>query len=267
MTASVKGPNTSTCLDIPTGSQYSVKSRAKPDGLIYSGYWSDWSDVLTGSIPTDTRLLLLLFFPISMLITAVFLISLFRTYLSKLKLYIWPPVPNPDKVLQGFLTEVNRQRQNPLLPAKQCTEETTSSVVEIMSENEVTGSRKPLEESSQLLSPEGSFSSSERIDGGPEFEDFPDYVTLNKDSIIHCQKRNKYVGEEFGEKEDLVVKDELFQTCHSSCTDCSVSTPPSLDTDFLNHSYLPLAELADKFNCKHTAARGPGNLYTNFPCS
>lgn len=29
---------------------------------------------------------------------------------SKLKQYIWPPVPNLDKFLQGFLTEINGQK-------------------------------------------------------------------------------------------------------------------------------------------------------------
>ncbi len=156
--------------------------------------------------------------------------------------------------------------QNPPFPAKQCFEETTSSVVEIMSVEEVSRSEKPSEESSQLLSPAQRFSSREQTNGSPAFEDFPDYVTLNKDSVIHCQRGNKYVGEQLREKEGPAVTEQDFQTCHSSCTDCSVCTPPSLDTDFLNHSYLPLAELADKFNCKVIAARGPGNLYTNFPC-
>lgn len=50
---SLKGPETDTCLKVPTGSQYNVKLRAKPDGSIYSGHWSDWSDVLTGDTPTD----------------------------------------------------------------------------------------------------------------------------------------------------------------------------------------------------------------------
>lgn len=29
---------------------------------------------------------------------------------SKLKRYFWPPVPNLDKVLQGYLVEMNGQR-------------------------------------------------------------------------------------------------------------------------------------------------------------
>lgn len=49
----VMGPATGTCLDVPTGNRYSVKLRAKPTGSTYSGYWSDWSDVLNGVTPTN----------------------------------------------------------------------------------------------------------------------------------------------------------------------------------------------------------------------
>lgn len=35
------------------GSQYNVRIRAKPTGLVYSGHWSDWSDVLHDHTPTD----------------------------------------------------------------------------------------------------------------------------------------------------------------------------------------------------------------------
>ncbi len=52
-TALLKGPETGTYLEVPAGSQFSVRLRAKPNGSIYSGHWSDWSDVLTGDNPTD----------------------------------------------------------------------------------------------------------------------------------------------------------------------------------------------------------------------
>ncbi|XP_044056902.1 thrombopoietin receptor [Siniperca chuatsi] len=259
MVVSLKG----ICLEVPKGEQYSIKLRAKPTGSIYSGHWSDWSDVLNGDTPPYIGTLLMLCIPVSMLITAIILISLFYTPLSKLRQYFWPPVPNLDKVLQGFLTE--GQRWHPPLTAKQCAEETISSVVEVMSE-EVSGLGTQSEESTQLLSPESGFSSREQVDGSPGTEVFADYVTLNKDSVILCPKRD-HVYEQVGEEEGPEVGDELFQTCHSSCTDGSVSTPPCLHTDFLNHAYLPLAETADIFDCKVTAARRPGNYYTNFPCS
>ncbi|XP_070688574.1 thrombopoietin receptor [Pempheris klunzingeri] len=266
MTVSLMGPETLTCLDVPSGSHYSVRLRAKPIGSIYSGQWSDWSDVLTGVTPIDRSTLLMLCIPVSILITAVILISLFVTYLSRLKQYFWPPVPNLDKVLQGFLTDINGQKWDPPVTAKQYSDEATPSVVEVMSEHEVSGLRKPSEESTQLLSPERSFSCTQQVQGSPGAHVFPDYVTLNKDSAIVCPKGNKYVFKQVGEK-GPGVGDELYQTCHPICTDGSLCNPPCTCTDFLNHSYFPLAELAHTSDCKVTAARGPGNIYTNVRCS
>uniref|UniRef100_A0A7N8X7C5 MPL proto-oncogene, thrombopoietin receptor n=1 Tax=Mastacembelus armatus TaxID=205130 RepID=A0A7N8X7C5_9TELE len=247
MTSSVTGPETEACLDISTGTQYRVKIRAKPHGHSYSGYWSDWSDVLAANTPADIGLLLMLCVPVLMLTTVIIFMCLFYKYLSKLKQYFWPPVPNLDKVLQGFLTEINRPSWDPPLAAKQCSEETISSLVEIMSENKVS----ELRESILLLSTEGSFSSRELAD---QTETFPDYVTLNKDSVFIYPKGNKYQE----------VKGESPQTRHCCCTDGLVCVPPCLGTDFLNHSYLPLAECADTLECQVTGVRGPGNLYTNF---
>lgn len=256
-----KGPETDACVEVPAGSRYSVRVRAKPTGSVYSGRWSDWSEVLTGDTPTDIGMLLMLSIPASILVTVIVLIFLFSTYHRKIKLYFWPPVPDLDKVLQGFLTEINKQKWDPPVTAKQCSEETTSSVVEIMSKDEVSGLRGALEESTERLSPEESSPSREQVDGSPGTEIFPDYVTLNKDSVFLCPQGNSYVYEQVREKGDPVVADELLQTPHCPCTDA----PVCVSSDFLNNSYLPLAECADKFTCKVTAERGPGNLYTNFP--
>ncbi|KAK1896492.1 Thrombopoietin receptor [Dissostichus eleginoides] len=254
MTVFVKGPETGACLEVPTGSQYSVKIRAKPNGFIYSGHWSDWSDVLTGETPADAGTLLNLSIPVSLLIMAIIVISLFPTYLRKLKLYFWPPVPNLDKVLQGFLTDLDEQRWNPPITAKlQSSEETTSSVLEIISEDEGSVLGKPSEGCTPLLS-ERHLCSGGQIEGTGVFSD---YVTLNKDSIILCPKGNKYVYEEVGPKDSPGVSDELLSV---SLTACSGS-------DLLNRSYLPLPLSADTPHCKLTDARGPGNLYTNIPCS
>ncbi|XP_059197634.1 thrombopoietin receptor [Centropristis striata] len=263
MMVSRQGPETSTCLEVPAGSHYRVKLRAKPDGSIYSGHWSDWSDVLTGDTPADIGTLLLLCIPILMMMIVVTLIFLFTRYLSELKQYFWPPVPDLDKVLQGFLKEINGSRWNPPITAKQFSEETASSVVEIMSDG-FTSPEKSSEGSTQLLSPERHSCSGEQVDGSHGTQAFPDYVTLNKDSVFLCPKGNKYIYEEVGEKEG--VSEELLQTCHTSCSDGSDCIPPYLSGDFLNQSYLPLAEPADKFDCNVSVTRGPGNLYTNFPC-
>ncbi|XP_020489416.2 thrombopoietin receptor [Labrus bergylta] len=268
MTRLLKGPETSTYLDVPAGHQYSVKLRAKPNGSIYSGHWSDWSDVLTGDAPTDKGQLLLLCMPVFVLIAFIILMILFYTYHRQLKQYFWPPVPNLDKVLQGFLTEINGQKWDPPMTAKHCTEETTSSLVEIMSENEVSVLEKLSEEESiQLLSTESDLSGREQANECPGTEVFPDYVTLNKDSIFLSPKGNKYVCEQVGEKEVAAVKDDFIQTCSSACCECSVSVPSCTSAKFLNYSYLPLAEPVDRFESKLMAVRGPGNIYTNLPCS
>ncbi|KAI3368548.1 hypothetical protein L3Q82_025558 [Scortum barcoo] len=253
LTVPLKGKN-HICLDVPTGRQYSAKVRAKPGGFIYSGHWSDWSEVLTGDTPTDKGTWLLLCITISVLITAVIPIILYSRYYSKLKQYIWPPVPNLDKVLQAYMTEINGERWNLPMTAKQCCEETTSSVVEVMSEGEVSELGTPTEESTELLSPEKGFPRWEQADGSSGTQVFPDYVTLNKDSVILCPKGNKYVGNQLGEKEGQGVSDG------------PVYLPPCLGNDFLNHSYLSLTEPAHTLDCKATTPRGPGNLYTNFPC-
>ncbi|XP_018549512.1 thrombopoietin receptor isoform X1 [Lates calcarifer] len=263
MTAFSEGPKTATCLEASMGRKYNVKVRTKPDGSIYSGHWSAWSDVLTCQTTTDIGGLLLVCIPVLMSVTAVILLSMYH---NKLKQYFWPPVPNPDKVLQSFLTEISRQKWDPPLRSKLYSEETTTSVVEIMSEDDVSELGKPLEEFTQLLSPGETISSGEQVDGSPGTTVFPDYVTLNKDSVILCPKGNNYMNEKAVEKGVPGVDDELLQAYQCSCTDGSVCVPPCLGSDFLNLSYMHLAEAADRFDCKVTPARGPGNLYTNLPC-
>nr|XP_040039623.1 thrombopoietin receptor isoform X2 [Gasterosteus aculeatus aculeatus] len=268
ITMSSKGPETGTCLEVPAGSHYSVKFRAKPNGSIYSGFWSDWSNVLTGDTPADTGALLMLCIAVLLLIVAIVFIAVFSTQLGKLKLYFWPPVPNLDKVLQGFLTEVNGAQWNPPITAKQFSEETTSSLVEIMSEDKDSQLGKPSGGSNRLPSLGRPFRSEEKLSGSLRSHvTFPDYVTLNKDCVVLCPPGNKYVYKEVGEKESPEMCDELFQICHSSCTDGPVGIPTCAGRDLLNRSYLPPAGPADGFHCKVVAPRGPGNLYTNFPCS
>ncbi|KAF3835390.1 hypothetical protein F7725_027948 [Dissostichus mawsoni] len=248
MTVFVKGPETSACLEVPTGSQYSVKIRAKPNGFIYSGHWSDWSDVLTGETPADAGTLLNLSIPVSLLIMAIIVISLFPTYLRKLKLYFWPPVPNLDKVLQGFLTDLDKQRWQSCKALRKPRLLCWRSFLKMRVQYWGSPQRDAPHSCQRDLCSGG------QIEGTGVFSD---YVTLNKDSIILCPKGNKYVYEEVGPKDSPGVSDERLSV---SLTACSGS-------DLLNRSYLPLPLSADTPDCKLTDARGPGNLYTNIPCS
>ncbi|XP_076026323.1 thrombopoietin receptor [Genypterus blacodes] len=264
MTLSLKGPETEACLELPTGSRYRAKVRAKPNGSVYSGHWSEWSHVLSGDVPADIGALLILFIPVVMLILAIALISLFPTYLRKLKLHLWPPVPNLDKVLQSFLTDFSRQRWDPSSTVKQCPEETTT-VVEVTSEAEAPGPGKPQHGSSQQLPEDGG---REQVDGsvGVQPEVHPDYVILNKDRVVLCPEENTYVYEEDGDGGDQEMRAELLQaTARSSCSDDSAGIPSCPCSDFLNQSYSPLAEPVDRRDGEDSAAQDTGNLYTDFP--
>ncbi|KAM9385772.1 thrombopoietin receptor [Pholidichthys leucotaenia] len=248
----IKEQDTEVCVEVPAGSQYQVKVRAQPTGPIYSGHWSEWSHVLTGDTPVDRGLWLMVSIPVSMLITATILIYLLPTYFRKLKRYVWPPVPDLEKVLQGFLLEIDKKKWDPPVMTKQCSAETTSSVVEIMSKEEL---------SEEFLSSKGSFCSREKVHGSPGSDSFPDYITLSKGNIFIYPQGNNYLYEDVTEKGDNEVEDELLQTCHCSCVDGSVCIPPCLD--FVNRSYLPLIKPAERSFNKGKAERGPGNLYTN----
>ena len=154
--------------------------------------------------------------------------------------------------------------QDPPVTAKQTLEETSSSVVEIISEDEVPGLGEPSEESFELLSSDGSFSSGGHVDGSPGTEVFPDYVTLNKEIAMLCLDENSYVCELVKEN-DPKVGDELLQTCNCTCTDGSSCVKPCSDNDFTNHCYLLMIESKDRHNCKINARKVPENLYTNLP--
>uniref|UniRef100_A0A4W5K6M0 MPL proto-oncogene, thrombopoietin receptor n=1 Tax=Hucho hucho TaxID=62062 RepID=A0A4W5K6M0_9TELE len=251
-------PENTTCLDVQTGSQYFIQVRARPNGSVYIGYWSDWSPPLTVDTPLDRGALFILCIPLMMLILSVAFLSMFSRYLSKLKRYLWPPVPKLDKVLHGFLTDINSQTWDPPFIIKQYSEETPACVVEILSEREAPDGGKLPRESSLLLSPE-------RGSAGGEEERLPtlalelsqDYVTLATDDVIPCLRGNKYVYDgEVGAESRSLGEDEVLQMrCH-----CSSSFPSSSSTmDILNRSYLLLAEQPiERLDCQ-----GSSQLYAN----
>ncbi|XP_034035410.1 thrombopoietin receptor isoform X2 [Thalassophryne amazonica] len=258
---SLKGPEADTCLEVSPGKQYLFKVRSKPNGLFYSGHWSDWSHVITGDIPTDMSTLLLLCIPVVLLVVVVSFIAMFSTHLRKLKQYIWPPVPNLDKVLEGFLTEINGEKWDCPLTEKQCSEETASYVVEVMPAEDASALGKSSLGSTHFLSLQRSYS----LDGKAEFEkvEQPEYVTLDSDNTVVYSAENQYTL--VGEKELEMVDELCLKPCDCTCTDGSDRIPPCSHSDFLNCSYSPMAEPLGGFDCKDTAGRGPGNLYTNIP--
>lgn len=257
-----------TCMEVPPGSQISIKVRAKPDGVVYSGHWSEWTDVFTKDAPTDISMLLIQCSPVMLLVIAVIIFYLFFTYFRKLKQIVWPPVPNLNKVLQDFLTDMNGQKWDPPVTAKQCLEEITSSIVEVTSKHEDSELETSEVLTELLPTPETPLPSGEQADGGltTEMEIFPDYVTLNRDNEILYPKGNSYIYKQVEEKESPEVKDEVFNMASQcSCSDESVCLEPCLCSIFLNHTYLPLT--TDHNDCKVTDSRGTGNIYTNLPSS
>nr|XP_046158003.1 thrombopoietin receptor-like isoform X1 [Oncorhynchus gorbuscha] len=244
----------SICLDVQTGSQYFIQVRARPNGSVYAGYWSDWSPPLTVDTPSDIAgALFIICIPLMMLILSVVFLSLISRYLSKLKRYLWPPIPKLDKVLHGFLTDINGQTWGPPFIIKQYSEETPASVVEIISEREAPDGGKLPRESSSLLSPE-------RGSAGGEEERLPtlalelsqDYVTLATDDVIPCLRGNKYVydGEVGAESRGLGEDEVLQMRCH-----CSSNFPSSSSTtDILNRSYMLLAEQPiERLDCQDSS--------------
>ncbi|XP_043985878.1 thrombopoietin receptor isoform X3 [Gambusia affinis] len=246
-----KQRNTSTCVRLSSEGQFSVKVRAKPDGSIYSGHWSDWSDVLSGTTTDNTDMQLVWCFYVSILVITIGFITTILLYRRKLKLFFWPPVPNLEKVLQGFLTDINQQKWDPAVTSKLYFEETTSSVVEIMSA-ELPKLNKPTEEF-DFLSSDGSFSIEEHGSSGSET--LRDYVTLNKDLSILCLEENCYVYEQFKDGKDPEKGEELYTTC------CCLK--PCSCNNYFNHSYLPLSQSTDSLSKNINVGKDESNPYTN----
>ncbi|XP_054910391.1 thrombopoietin receptor [Poeciliopsis prolifica] len=248
-----KEGHTSACVRLSSGGQFSVRVRAKPDGSIYSGHWSDWSDVLPGTITDNTDMQLLWCFSVSILIITISFITTVLLYRRKLKLCFWPPVPNLEKVLQGFLTDINQQKWDPPITLKLYFEDTTSSVVEIMPA-ELPKLNKPTEEF-DFLSSDGSFSIEKQADGSSGSETLRDYVTLNKDLSILCLKENCYVYEQFKDGKDPEKGDKLYTTCRC--------LKPCSCNNYFNHSYLPLSQSTESLSKNIKVGRDESNPYAN----
>ncbi|XP_066548163.1 thrombopoietin receptor isoform X2 [Amia ocellicauda] len=244
-------PKNSTVLDVAGGNQYNIQIRAMVDGQTYDGFWSDWSDSITVAMPSPVGFLPILIISLVMLLTTIVLIATFPKCLRKTKLFLWPPVPNLEKVLEGFLTELNKQ----FLPAqsfnsKICNDDDfPPSRVEIVSEREAQeGARTPGE---QRQSPPGQEPASPPpSDGKPashfkdNLESSEDYVVLDTQNLSRGFHGNEYVYEE---DQQAALAQLLPGGEDGPCQPClhwpesSLPNPPS-PTDILNHSYLLLSE-------------------------
>nr|XP_055068298.1 thrombopoietin receptor [Misgurnus anguillicaudatus] len=246
----VSSSKNSTCLDVQQGSQYSIQVKARPDGSIYRGYWSDWSEPLTAHLPSGKEWFFIICVPLALIIIAFAIIFLFSRYFSKIKQSLWPSVPNLNKVLESFLTDMNGSNWEPTFNIKQCEDDTCTSVVEILSEATVTG--KPCKGSTSLSVPERGFLIVDK-NGESFVEDLEiaqDYVILKNNDTISCFKGNDYIYRD-------VAFTHLAVDKLNCCTDIHHTTLPECTTNILNHSYLLLAEQPEHQEY-HSACR-----YTN----
>ncbi|XP_056605967.1 thrombopoietin receptor [Triplophysa dalaica] len=231
----------STCLDVQQGSEYTIQVKARPDGSIYSGYWSDWTEPLTVHLPSGKEWIFIVCVPLALLIIAFGIISLFYRYFSKVKQTLWPSVPNLNKVLESILTDFNGSHWEPSFNIKQCEDDTYISVVEILSEADV--ARKPCKVSTCLSVPEQAFLVDEKENFVEDLEIVQDYVLLKNNDTIPCFRGNNYT-----------VRDIAFSHLTVEKLNCSPSQETT--TNILNHSYL-LSEQPE-LQEEHSARR-----YTN----
>ncbi|XP_072539136.1 thrombopoietin receptor isoform X2 [Salminus brasiliensis] len=190
----VPSPKTNTCLDVQVGSQYSIQVKAMPNGSLYSGHWSAWSKCLVVQLPSNTGLLFIACVPFSLLIISVILFFLLSRYVSKVKQFLWPPVPNLNEVLESFLKDINSQHWEPSFSTKLCDEDIPASVVELMSEGDAGRdiARKP---SNCIHFPQlGLLSEDNNGEDAMEgLEENREYVTLNTGEALPCLTGNDYV--------------------------------------------------------------------------
>ncbi|XP_018609546.1 thrombopoietin receptor [Scleropages formosus] len=251
----LQSSKTWTSLDLQAGVQYSVQIQAKPNGSIYNGFWSDWSNSTIVHVPTGTGNLVAAGIPFILLFIAVLMIASFSKYARKVKQLLWPPVPNLQKVLEGFLTDISRQYQSSPITIKQCYEDIPASVVEIVSGTEVLGSGKAHKEGVLALFPNPELEA--KLAEEYAMEAYSDYVTLNTQNVFPCLRSNEYVP---GDGRSLSAGPEVLQRGFL----CSCDTSQNLllpSTEILNHSYLLLAEPAEDLAFKDS--RGLSSRYTN----
>ncbi|XP_062411450.1 thrombopoietin receptor isoform X2 [Sardina pilchardus] len=237
-----KSPKTSTYLHEQASSQYFIQIKSKPNGSFYKGDWSDWSSMLTVEESWNYGLVFIACIPLAILLLSAVVASVFSQYFSKVKRYLWPPVPRLDKILESFLAE--GPQWEPTFSIKQCDDETPASVVEILSDNPtssdtiqgITVCTSGLETGSYSRVPQ-------KEEGGPVVEGCleagRDYVTLTTE-VIPCLHGNEYV---YG---DISVSCSAEVQCH--CTNTQIHTSPVSGltaTSIFNHSYQLLPERED----------------------
>ncbi|XP_032884747.1 thrombopoietin receptor isoform X2 [Amblyraja radiata] len=113
-TLHIQKPLHSELLDLPHGKTYYMQLRAKPNGLIYRGYWSSWSDIFTATIPGSIGpMAVTLVVGAALLLAIALFVShlLFPNIYSNMKKILWPQIPNLEKLLEAYLTDFQKYPQ------------------------------------------------------------------------------------------------------------------------------------------------------------
>ncbi|XP_018422106.1 PREDICTED: thrombopoietin receptor [Nanorana parkeri] len=112
-TLQVPGGVRNKTLSVVSGTSYVLQLRTAPGADKIQGFWSDWSARVTVKIPSSTEwIILAIALCLLSLMVAVTCVCFKLPFLfSKLKNKLWPPVPNLHRVLDTFLTEIQKQYQ------------------------------------------------------------------------------------------------------------------------------------------------------------
>ncbi|XP_059839982.1 thrombopoietin receptor [Hypanus sabinus] len=149
-TLHIQKPLHSEVLDLPHGKTYYMQLRAKPNGLIYRGYWSSWSDTFTATIPGSIGpTVVSLVVGVALLLTIALFVSrlIFPNTYSNMKKRLWPQIPNLERLLEGYLIDFQKHSQ-PFQPTcdKPVDNEPLPSILEIISEGIGNDGKKCAEE-------------------------------------------------------------------------------------------------------------------------
>ncbi|KAK1164272.1 thrombopoietin receptor-like [Acipenser oxyrinchus oxyrinchus] len=279
----LESPEPRALLDVQVGSQYHIQIKTKPNGDTYRGSWSNWSHTFTVAVPSQLGLLLIGLVPLVLIVIAVVIMATFSKFFSKIKQHLWPPVPDLDRVLENFLTEINKHCQ-PMQPFndKLCEEDVLPTVVEIVSEKETSNSMKShgddLDSPSPALGHDRLSLSEEKL---PLETTSQGYVVLDPEHDVKGSEGNEYVHKEEGEMD---ISRPVSLCCQSCCfPDSSVHgghvlpqllsryghlaarslhQHPPHSADISNHSYLLLADSESKILVEWQLS-GEANLYAN----
>ncbi|XP_041133457.1 thrombopoietin receptor isoform X2 [Polyodon spathula] len=272
----LESPEPRALLDVQAGSQYHIQIKTKPNGDTYRGSWSKWSHTFTVAVPLQLGLLLIGFVPLVLILTAVVIMATFSKFFSKIKQHLWPPVPDLDRVLENFLTEINKGWQ-PMQPfnEKLCEEDVLPTVVEIVSEEETSNSTKSQGDDVDSPSPALGRDRLSLSEEKPPLETASQgYVVLDPEHDVtgyekegkmdsyrpvslHCQPCSFPDSSVHGSH---VLPQPLSWYSHLASQSLHLHPPHSADIS--NHSYLLLADSESKIQVDLQLS-GEANLYAN----